>query len=242
MSFYDNLKSVFRKIVDENGLLKESIEVKASILSPKDALGATKRTDYVLLKGKERLMQAEFKGSYGQAFTDSLNDFHGSIGEILELPLKNNYERAIFISSLNAIMRHLRLADHTVHCKNNDLENCAQKIAYFIVEKYGQPRICFVGLQPALVETCASKFSVKVLDLDKDNIGKEKSGVLILDGEKDYNDAIEWCDIALVTGSVIVNGTIENILKVQKPLIFFGTTAAGTAKLMGWERFCPCSY
>jgi Domain of unknown function (DUF364). len=53
---------------------------------------------------------------------------------------------------------------------------------------------------------------------------------LILDGEKDYNDAIEWCDIALVTGSVIVNGTIENILKVQKPLIFFGTTAAGTAK------------
>lgn len=139
-------------------------------------------------------------------------------------------------------MRHLHLADHTVHCKNNDLENCAQKIVSFIAEKYGQPRICFVGLQPALVETCASKFSVKVLDLDKDNIGKEKSGVLILDGEKDYKDAIEWCDIALVTWSVIVNGTIENILKVRKPLIFFGTTAAGTAKLMGWERFCPCSY
>jgi len=47
---------------------------------------------------------------------------------------------------------------------------------------------------------------------------------------------------ALVTGSIVVNGTIENILKVRKPLIFFGTTAAGTAKLMGWERFCPCSY
>jgi uncharacterized protein (DUF4213/DUF364 family) len=242
MNFYNDLKSKLREIVDENRLLNENVEIKACLLSPKDAIGITKRKDYVILKGKEKLMQAEFKGSYGQAFTDSLNDFHGSIEKILELPLKNNFERAIFISSLNAIMRYLGLADHTVHCKNNELENCAQKIVPFIIEKYVQPRICFVGLQPALVEACASKFPVKVLDLDKDNIGKEKRGVLILDGEKDYKDAIEWCDIALVTGSVVVNGTIENILKVRKPLIFFGTTAAGAAKLMGWERFCPCSY
>jgi len=38
----------------------------------------------------------------------------------------------------------------------------------------------------------------------------------------------------------LVNGTIEAFLG-ETPVLFYGTTIAGAAHLMGWDRFCPCS-
>jgi len=53
-------------------------------------------------------------------------------------------------------------------------------------------------------------FDVRVLDLDPDNRGKTKYGVLIEDGEKDLDEVINWAEVLLVTGSTVVNGTIVN--------------------------------
>ena len=50
-------------------------------------------------------------------------------------------------------------------------------------------------------------------------------------------DAIDWADLLLVTGTTIVNGTIEPFL-TDKPVLFYGTTIAGAAEMMGWKRFC----
>jgi len=51
---------------------------------------------------------------------------------------------------------------------------------------------------------------------------------------------MRWCDLALVTGTTVVNGTIEPILEMaQEKAIFYGISIAGVARLLGLERFCP---
>ncbi len=59
-------------------------------------------------------------------------------------------------------------------------------------------------------------FDVRVLDLDPDNIGKTKYGVLIEDGEKDLDEVLNWAEVLLVTGSTVVNGTIVNFWRLEK--------------------------
>jgi hypothetical protein len=51
-----------------------------------------------------------------------------------------------------------------------------------------------------------------------------------------------WCDLALVTGTTVVNGTIGSILEVAgAKAVFYGISIAGIARLLGLERFCPRS-
>ncbi|RLG29411.1 hypothetical protein DRO03_07330 [Methanosarcinales archaeon] len=47
---------------------------------------------------------------------------------------------------------------------------------------------------------------------------------------------------ALVTGTTVVNGTLEPILEItQEKAVFYGISIAGVAELLGLERFCPRS-
>jgi hypothetical protein len=73
--------------------------------------------------------------------------------------------------------------------------------------------------------------------MDQENIGQEKFGVKIDDPAR-TKENLEWCDIALVTGTTIVNDTIDQFL-IAKPVIFYGATIAGAAELQGLNRFCP---
>ena len=54
---------------------------------------------------------------------------------------------------------------------------------------------------------------------------------------EDLPEAIEWAELLFVTGTTLVNNTIGRFLG-GKPVIFYGTTIAGAAHLMGWERYC----
>jgi hypothetical protein len=78
------------------------------------------------------------------------------------------------------------------------------------------------------------------MDLDKDNIGKKKFGLTILDGEKEITGTLKWCDLAVVTGSTFINGTAYEIINQtkNKHILFYGVTVAGIAKLLNLERFC----
>ena len=49
---------------------------------------------------------------------------------------------------------------------------------------------------------------------------------------------LDWCDLALVMGTTVVNGTLEPILEKA---VFYGISIAGVAELLGLERFCPRS-
>lgn len=238
---YKQLKDYLETQVRNHNLLEEMVLIRGKVLSTEEAIGKPYRQDFPLLKGKEKLIQAEFKGALGQAFTDSPDGFSGTLKEFLDRPLENNFQRAAFIAVLNAVMRYLGLVEGTVHCKDAEPQICGEKLVEYIRENYTEPKIAIIGLQPALLEHCNKEFNVRVVDLDPDNIGKRKCGVLVEDAEEKTQELLYWCDLLLVTGSTAANGTIINFLNLNKPTIFYGTTVAGAAKILDLKRFCECS-
>jgi len=233
---YDIIRREFAKIIKKNGLESEKVVIHATPLSPQEAIGNPEDRDYPLIIGVERLMQAEFKGSLGQAFTDMYGDFTGRLADIVEMDLTNNFRRAIFISSLNAVMRYLGLVDKSVHCKDNEPRECSHELVKYIDRNYGHPKLAMVGFQPRMVEALSRRFELRVTDMAQNNIGTEKFGVLIQSPEKTQEN-LNWCDIALVTGTTIVNNTIDQV-RISKPVVYYGITISGVAKLFGLNHFC----
>lgn len=147
------------------------------------------------------------------------NNFEGTLKQIIEMPLKTNFDTAVYIATLNAVCRYLKLTDKTIHCKDGEPEICAEKFAYYIKEKYGDPKIAMIGYQPAILDNLSKKFSLRIVDLACDTVGKIKYGVLVEDGNKSIDDLLNWCDVVVATGSTIANKTITNFL-IDKPTIF----------------------
>lgn len=239
MNIYKDLKIELDKILKEHNLSEENIMIKSKTLTDEEAIGITKRKDFPLLTGKEIMLQAEFKGAIGQAFTSAPTVFKGTLGEIVELDLENDdHARGLFIASLNAIMRYLKLTDKTVHCRNEEPELCGEEFKNHMQEKYNDAKIAIVGYQPAIIENLSKDFTVRVLDLSPENVGKDKFGITIEHGIDDYNEVINWADLILCTGSTIANGSIVNFINLEKPVFFFGTTIAGAAEILGLKRLC----
>lgn len=236
---YSFIKDAFRKILEEENVLEENILIVSKTLTPEDAIGVTKRKDFPILTGKEVMLQAEYRGCCGQAFTDAPSVFKGSLKEICDLDLFNDYHsRGIFFASLNAVMKYLKKCDCTVHCKMDGPERCAADMAEYIQKNYIQPKIALIGYQPAMLEILSQKFQVRVLDLNPSNIGEIRSGVMVENGEDACENAIQWADLILCTGSTICNGSIVHFLNLDKEVLFFGTTLSGTAPLLGVKRIC----
>ncbi|CAB3289419.1 conserved protein of unknown function [Methanocaldococcus lauensis] len=227
-------KEVLKNLTEENNLLYEKVEIKISDTK----LDTTRIKDYPLMSGKEILLRANFKGCYGDAFTDKPVEFKGTIKELLD---KGN--RAEIIATLNAVMRYLGLVDRTVHCTGDEPEKCAKEFVKYLKELKPK-KIGIIGFQPAFVKEIVNAFgseNVIVSDLNPENVGKIKYGAKIIHGK--YNeDLIKNSDVVLATGSTIANGTFKDIWelakKYNKRIIFYGTTIAGMAKILGVERFC----
>jgi uncharacterized protein (DUF4213/DUF364 family) len=91
-----------------------------------------------------------------------------------------------------------------------------------------------------MIASLSKSFKLRVIDLDEDNIGKEKFSILI-EGPDNTESVLSWSDIILATGSTCVNTTITRFLG-KKPVIFYGVTISGIARAYGYERYCPCSH
>ena len=239
MEFYKTLQSELKNLAGSD--LKESINVvDARTLSAKEAIGSPERKDFPLLKGKEVMVEASFKGCKGHAYTSMPGDYSGLLADVVEMGLANNFERAVLIAVLNAVMRSYGLITNTIHCINNEPEACAQQLSDTIMNRFGQVKIAFIGFQPAMIARLSKSFDLRVVDLDEDNIGKEKFN-LIVEGPDSTESVLSWSDLILATGSTCVNATITQFM-LKKPVIFYGVTIAGIAKIYGFERYCPCSH
>lgn len=236
--FYQSLMERFRKLVDNHRLQQTNVTITGAALTPKEAIGTPRRQDFPIIKGKEQLMQADFKGSKGQAFTDMPGNFSGELHDVIGHYPVNNNERAIMIAAVNAVCRNLGCIDNSIHCKNEEPEQCARHLVDYIKENFGQPRVALIGMQPAMLENLADSFPVRIVDLDPERIGQIHYDVLIEDPQA-TDEVLQWCDLALITGSTVVNGSIINFLDLDKTVIFYGTSIAGPAYLMGLQRFCP---
>jgi hypothetical protein len=237
--FFADLQSKLKELVDENNLGDQAVEINCIVLKPEEAIGYPPRNDFPIQKGKEKMMQADFCGYKGQSFTDMASGYSGKANDIITMPLITNYDRAVFISGLNAVMRYLELSDRNIHCKNEGPEKCSFDLVAMMKKEHGKPQIALFGLQPAMAEALSPHFPLRIFDLDEDNIGKEKFGVVVESGDCDMGEVETWADVFLVTGSTLCNGSIVYFLDIQKPVIYFGTTIAGTASLLNLNRFCP---
>ncbi len=248
MSILEEAIEKFKDIVEKEKLLRSAINVKMRPLKPEEAIGKPMRDDYPLLKGKEVLIEADFMGAKGQAFTDEPSNFEGTIIDVLSLPLVTNRNRAVIVATISAVLRYLDLAKGTIHCKNEEPEECALEMAERLYKRWGEDlTIGLIGLQPAIASALIKKFSknnIQIADLDENNIGKDFEGVKIANGYKNVGKIVENNFLALVTGSTVVNGTIDNILNISKQnnknriVIFFGTTIAGVDALLNLRRLC----
>ena len=241
MDFYNDIKEKFFNLIKEKNLMSSKVQVvSARTLTPQEVIGKPERQDFPLLKGKEMMIQADFKGSLGQAFTDMPGNYSGALQEILAMPLDNNFKRAVFIASINAVLRYLNYISKTVHCRDKEPAECDAHLVDYIKERFGNPRIAFIGMQPAMVEALATQFEIRVVDLDPDNVGQKRCGVLIEDVAY-TKEILSWADIVLATGTTVVNNTLTSLL-IEKPIIFYGVTIAGVAYLKGYEQYCFCGH
>ena len=240
------LTDKFQSIVAENKLGDEKVRVSIGTLTPQQAIGSPTRQDFPILIGREVMIEASFRDSYGQAFTDRPHEFSGDLRDVLGLSLENNEDRAVFVATLNAVMAYLGMVDRVRHCRNEEPEECAGDIARYILNNYGKVKVGLIGLQPAILEKLALNLGpekVHCTDLNPKNVNSGKSGVEIWDGGTDTSKLIEWADLLLVTSSTIVNGTFDEIWQGAvargKRLIIFGVTGAGAASRPVCDRAPP---
>lgn len=238
---YDQLRAQLHKIARENDLLAQTVNVVAArTLKPEESIGNPERKDFPLVKGREVMVEADFAGDKGQAFTDLPGNYSGTLEDVLALPLADNFERAVFVSSLNAVLRHLGCIDCTVHCKDKEPEACAENIVTYVRESFGKPRIAFAGLQPAMVDHLARHYEIRVTDMDPDNLNQVRYGVPI-ENVAHNRDMIEWGDVIFATGSTLVNNTYHTVIG-DRPLVFYGVTVSGIAYLTDCLQYCHCGH
>jgi len=238
---YNGLKENIRNISKEHDLLDHRINVvSARTLKPIESIGNPERKDFPLVKGREVMVEARFGTGAGHAFTDMPGDFEGTVQDVLAMGLENNFERAVFVSSLNAVLRHLGWIERTVHCRNEEPEACARHLVQFVRERFGEPQIAFIGLQPAMVDNLSGNFPIRVSDLDAENVGTSRYGVPIEDVGKTM-EILDWGNVIFATGSTFVNNTYRSVVK-DKPVIFYGVTVAGIAYLTNCLQYCPLGH
>jgi len=242
-------KKKFSSLLDKHKLRDEAVRVVVGALSPEQAIGNVIRNDYALRVGKEVMIQAEFKGYFGQAFTTCPRDFSGTLCDILKLDMNTISDRAVFIAAMNAVCAYLGVAGKVLHCRNREPEDCGRQIAREILDRYEKIAVGLVGFQLAILENLAEALgvgNVRCSDLDSRNIGTVRFGVAIRDGNSGIAEMAEKCDLLLVTGSTVVNNTLDAIYREVssncKHVILFGVTCAGVAALCGLPRICPLGH
>lgn len=244
--YLEEAKAKFSAIIAKHQLGGEAIRVTIVPLSAKQAIGSPCRENFALLEGKEAMIEAQFRGSFGQAFTDQPQGFEGTLGNVQGLSLTTTSNRAIFVSTLNAVMAHLGLATGVRHCRDDEPDRCGSQIAYNLLERFGRVKVGLAGFQRAILENLIQSFSVdnvRCSDLNPKSIGSHKFRVEIWDGRTENIKLIKWSDLLLVTSSAIINSTFDDIreetVSQRKHLIMFGVTGAGISALLGFERICP---
>jgi len=246
MNILIQIKNKFKELIKKNRLENTRVSVLAKPLTPEEAIGHPQRQDFPLIIGKERMIEAMVLGAKGHAFTDAPGNFIGTLADVLNLPLTENRQRAIFVATLNATCRHLGLAKGTIHCKDDDPEKCGAELAKRLREEQGLIKIGLIGYNPAIADHLVRVFgteNVRVTDMNPDNIGTEKFGIPIWDATTQTEEIIRWADYLLITGTTVVNGSFETIRgwleRYHKPYSLFGVTISGVAALLKLPRMCP---
>jgi hypothetical protein len=191
--FLENSKVKLSKLIKEKHLENIDVSVMVKPLTAQEAIGEPGRRDFPIIEGKERVIEAQVFDARGHAFTDSPSEFVGKLEQILDFPLTTNKNRAIYVATLNAVLRHLDLCEKTVHCKDDEPLKCAKEIASHISKKWGNTKVGLIGLNPAIAESLVQTFkpkNVKITDLNMQNINCVRRGIFVNGGAKSRRAAL----------------------------------------------------
>jgi hypothetical protein len=235
---YTQLQQALKDLIQEQHIDEETVDVSCAALTVEQAIGNPEEQDYPIQKGREYLVEAVFRGARGQAFSCEGGQASYRLREVCALPLEDDRSRADFIATLNAVFAYCKRCDRTVHCHDQEPVDCAKELWDLIPDG---ARVALIGLQPRFLQMLASRGPVRTVDMDSENIGQTRFGVRI-ESPHMTDDVLDWCDMALITGSSIVNGTILRFIGLEKPHFFFGTTIAAAAAILNLPRFCACGH
>ena len=241
----ERAREKFAALVEREGLLDDHVSITTRTLSTEEAVGKPVYDDLPILRGKEVMIQAEFRDAKGHAFTSAPSSWEGTIRELLELPLDTNQARSLLSAAMNAVLRFLGRIDRTVHCHSEDITRCGEQMAEELLKQYGRISIGVVGYQPGLVAGLAKHFGperVRVVDLLEENLGRRVDDIEIWDGLTRSEDLFRESDLVLATGSTVANGTVDELLNLSRrhhtPLLLYGVTSAGVCHLLDLPRLC----
>ena len=252
-STYDEvIREYFRSLISKHRLGDEQVTARASVSS--SASGAVEfkvippewfrlpSREYAIARGREVIMECVFRGARAHVFTSSPLSGSLKLSDVIELELKSISERSVFYGCLNAVMRYLGLTDRTVHCRGEEPVRCAEELAGFILSEYGGVSVLLIGYQPAMARALARKLrKFFITDMNPENVGKEVSGVRILDHLRNF-ELMEVVELVLVTGSSLINSTLwaiyDRAKELGRDLIVYGVSAAGAAEIMNIKRYC----
>ena len=134
---FEELRRRFIAVLDEHDIGDEPVQITCRALTPEEAIGKTKRQDFPIITGDDVMIQAQFRDSFGQAFTDAPTAFEGTLSEVLDMDIVNDaHDRGLFIAVMNAVMGYLGLCRGNVHCRTEGLnivlrtcwDSCAENI------------------------------------------------------------------------------------------------------------------
>jgi hypothetical protein len=196
----------------------------------------------ILITGKGLLVRSVLADCYGDSSAEDPKPFKGRLSEVSDMVFGKSTDRAIFFATLNALYSYLRLNEAVVHCGGNESKACGKQLAGYITKHFGKNAVvAHIGYKPEHVEAC-SKFRGYVTDLDPENIGKVRFKKKILSADKN-EEVIKNSDVACISGSTIINGTLPHLLKWCEKYgtvsIVYGTTVSAAAKIMHLKHFCP---
>lgn len=243
-SVLEQCRAAADAVAERHALRDACVTVTASVLKPKEAIGAPRRTDFPILTGREVMIEAAVAGARGQAFTDQPLQFVGTLNDALAMELRDNGARAVFLAVLNAVYAQCGLVRGTLHCKNDAPEECAAEMARR-AQAEGTRRAGLIGFNPAIAEALAATFGaqhVRCSDLNPAIIGTTKYGVTIVDGRSENAALITGTDFVLATGTTFVNDSAGHLLQLARAaktrLVFYGVTCAAVCHILQLERWC----
>ena len=191
----------------------------------------------------EHKVQAVFRGTKGQAFTETPREFTGTLREIVERPFDGKCIDSVLIASINAVMGHFGLCRGLCHCGRDMHEACGIRYKGYVANIHKTVNVVIVGYQAFLMRSIGSLDGhLWTMDRNYDNITKYRNGSVITNsGRENRDSAKKWADLIIITGSSLCNGTIVQWLDAGDKLLFYGVTIAGVAKLLDLKRLCFAS-
>ena len=89
-TFYRELKHRFSELLENEGILKERVDINTRSLTPEEAIGITERRDFPIITGKDVMVQAECMGALCQAFTYAPTVYRGTLKYICAVDIETD--------------------------------------------------------------------------------------------------------------------------------------------------------